>query len=168
MPVRTKHARTVTGHARCDRVVRLLIRPAAPTGPAPAAAGGQVQCQTPDRVSHSQGHTRRHQFQPGIITEPLGSLTVILADIPPRTTPKTGGVQTDGEANLTSEDDTSRPPMDGWEVTHNWLVPDSTRWTRGCSSVGQSRRLITARSQVRGLPAPLSKTSKGQLMAANR
>jgi hypothetical protein len=22
------------------------------------------------RVSHSQGHTRRHQFQPGIITEP--------------------------------------------------------------------------------------------------
>jgi len=46
------------------------IRPAAPTGPAPAAAGGQVQCQTPQRVSHSQGHTRSHQFQPGIITEP--------------------------------------------------------------------------------------------------
>src|SRR5215217_1583195 len=53
-------------------------RPAAPTGPAPAAAGGQVQCQTPDRVSHSQGHTHRHQFQPWIITEPPGSLTDIL------------------------------------------------------------------------------------------
>ena len=38
------------------------------------------------RVSHSQGHTRRHQFQPGIITEPLGSLTVILAVIPQATT----------------------------------------------------------------------------------
>jgi hypothetical protein len=43
---------------------------------------------------------------------------VILAVIP-RTTPKTGGVQTDGEANLTSEDDTSRHPMDGGEATHN-------------------------------------------------
>jgi len=42
---------------------------------------------------------------------------VILAVIPPRTTPKTGGVQTDGEANLTSEDDTSRHPMDGGEAT---------------------------------------------------
>jgi hypothetical protein len=31
--------------------------------------------QDTQRVSHSQGHTRRHQFQPGIITEPLGSLT---------------------------------------------------------------------------------------------
>src|SRR5829696_2182625 len=79
---------------------------------------------------------------------------VIVAVIPPWTTPKTGGVQTDGEANLTSEDDTRRHPMDGREATHNWLAPDSTRWTRGCSSVGQSRRLITARSQVRGLPAP--------------
>jgi hypothetical protein len=47
---------------------------------------------------------------------------VILAVIPPRTTPKTGGVQTDGEANLTSEDDTSRHPLDGWEATHNRKV----------------------------------------------
>jgi hypothetical protein len=46
---------------------------------------------------------------------------VILAVIPPRTTPKTGGVQTDEEANLTSEDDTSRHPMDGGEATHNRL-----------------------------------------------
>jgi hypothetical protein len=53
------------------------IRPAAPTGPAPAATGGQVQCKTPQRASHSQGHTRRRQLQPGIITEPPGSLTVI-------------------------------------------------------------------------------------------
>jgi hypothetical protein len=35
-----------------------------------------------------------------------------------------------------------------------WQSGGGTRWTRGCSSVGQSRRLITARSQVRGLPAP--------------
>jgi hypothetical protein len=47
---------------------------------------------------------------------------VILAVIPPRTTPKTGGVQTDEEANLTSEDDTSRHPMDGGEATHNRKV----------------------------------------------
>jgi hypothetical protein len=45
------------------------------------------------------------------------------------------------------------PPPGRHEPTHNWLVPDSTRWTRGCSSVGQSRRLITAGWQVRGLPA---------------
>jgi hypothetical protein len=32
----------------------------------------------PSGVSHSQGHARSHQLQPGIITEPLGSLTVIL------------------------------------------------------------------------------------------
>jgi hypothetical protein len=47
---------------------------------------------------------------------------VILTVIPPRTTPKTGGVQTDGEANLTSEDDTSRHPMDGREATRNRLA----------------------------------------------
>jgi hypothetical protein len=45
--------------------------------------------------------------------------SVILAVIPPWTTPKTGGVQTDGEANLTSEDGTSRHLMDGREATHN-------------------------------------------------
>jgi hypothetical protein len=50
---------------------------------------------------------------------------VILAVIPPRTTPKTGGVQTDEEANLTSEDDTSRHPMDGREATHNRKAVDS-------------------------------------------
>jgi hypothetical protein len=55
---------------------------------------------------------------------------VILAVIPPRTTPKTGGVQTGGEANLTSEDDTIRHPMDGWEATHNrWA------WTASQPSV---------------------------------
>ena len=47
---------------------------------------------------------------------------VILAVIPPRTTPKTGGVQTDGEANTTSEDDTSRHPMDGDEATMDLAV----------------------------------------------
>jgi hypothetical protein len=64
---------------------------------------------------------------------------VILAVIPPRTTPKTGGVQTDREANLTSEDDTSRHPMDGREATHNrvgdWGVPIGA--TRGGEVAGQ-------------------------------
>jgi hypothetical protein len=71
------------GHARVTGRSGSYIRPAAPTGPAPAAAGGQVQCQTPDRVSHSQSHARCYQLQPGIITEPPGSLTVILKVIPP-------------------------------------------------------------------------------------
>ena len=53
---------------------------------------------------------------------------VILAVIPPRTTPKTGGVQMDGEANLTSEDDTSRHPMDSGEATHNRRVEDEAYW----------------------------------------
>jgi hypothetical protein len=34
------------------------------------------------------------------------------------------------------------------------LAPGGTIPPRGCSSVGQSKRLIIARSQVRGLPAP--------------
>ena len=66
----------------------------------------------------------------------------------------------DDTPDLSCEDGTARDPLDGWEATHNWLVPDSTRWMQGCSSVGQSRRLITAGSQVRGLPAPPSKSRK--------
>jgi hypothetical protein len=98
--------------------------------------------------------------------EVVGGWAVILVVIPPGTTHKTGGDQADGAANVTSVNDTRRYPVDGWEPTHNWLVSDSTRWTRGCSSVGQSRRLITARSQVRGLPAPPSKTSKPRRIVA--
>ena len=66
---------------------------------------------------------------------------VILAVIPPRTTPKTGGVQTDGEANLTSEDDTSHHPMDGWEATHN-------RSVAGSRCTVAHRLLSTARSDL--------------------
>jgi hypothetical protein len=80
----------------------------------------------------------------------------------------TGAHRLDWEPDLACKNDTRQHSVDGSEATHNWLVPDSTRWTRGCSSVGQSRRLITARSQVRGLPAPPSNTSKPQLMAVNR
>src|SRR5215211_1270079 len=81
----------------------------------------------------------------------------ILSVIPPRRTSMTRSHQMDGITDLTCKDGTAHQLVDGWEPTHNWLVPESTRWTRGCSSVGQSRRLITARSQVRGLPAPQSK-----------
>jgi hypothetical protein len=76
------------GHARLLGRSGSYIRPAAPAGPAPAAPGGQVQRRTPQRVSHSQGHARSHQFQPGIITEPRGSLTVILLVIPSAVTPQ--------------------------------------------------------------------------------
>src|SRR5687768_2574193 len=43
-------------------MVRLLIRPAPPTGPGPATASGQVAAR--HEASHSGGHTRGHQPQP--------------------------------------------------------------------------------------------------------
>ena len=79
---------------------------------------------------------------------------------PPAIPGTTGRHQADDVPDLSSNNGTRYYLLDGCEPTHNWLVPDSTRWTRGCSSVGQSRRLITARSQVRGLPAPPSKASE--------
>jgi hypothetical protein len=60
----------------------------------------------PSGVSHSRGHTRRHQFQPGIITEPLGSLTVILTVIPQATTEPNKTALTSNAANLTWLDPT--------------------------------------------------------------
>jgi hypothetical protein len=85
---------------------------------------------------------------------PAGRQPVILLVIPPRRTSKTRSNQMDVITDLTCKDGTAHHVVDGGEATHNSLAPDSTRWTRGCSSVGQSRRLITAGSQVRGLPAP--------------
>jgi hypothetical protein len=52
-------------------------------------------------------------------------VAVILAVIPPGTTRKTGGDQTDGTADLTSENDTRRHPLDGAEATHNRSVAGS-------------------------------------------
>jgi hypothetical protein len=70
------------GHARMPRAVRLLHQ-ASSSGRAGAGSSERTSpAQDTTRVSHSQGHTRSHQFQPGIITEPLGSLTVILLDAP--------------------------------------------------------------------------------------
>jgi hypothetical protein len=53
--------RTVMRHARRGerQVVKLLIRPAPPTGPGPATASGHVAAR--HKASHSGGHTRGHQ-----------------------------------------------------------------------------------------------------------
>jgi putative transposase-like DNA-binding protein len=66
------------GHARCDRAVRLLHQASSSDWAGAGSRGWTSPVQDTPGVSHSRGHTRRHQFQPGIITEPLGSLTVIL------------------------------------------------------------------------------------------
>ena len=65
------------GHARCDRVVRLLHQASSSDRAGAGSRGWTSPAKDTTRVSHSQGHTHRHQLQPGIITEPLGSLTVI-------------------------------------------------------------------------------------------
>jgi hypothetical protein len=44
----------------------------------------------------------------------------------------------DGEADLTSEDDTSRHPMDGWEATHNRSVAGS----RPASPTKQDKQIV--------------------------
>ena len=75
--------RTVMGHARLPRVVRLLHQASSSDRAGAGSSGWTSPVPDTQRVSHSQGHTHRHQFQPGIITEPLGSLTVILTVIPP-------------------------------------------------------------------------------------
>ena len=63
--------RTVMGHARLPRVVRLLHQASSADRAGAGSSERTSPVQDTQRVSHSQGHTRRHQFQPGIITEPL-------------------------------------------------------------------------------------------------
>jgi len=75
------------GHARMPRAVRLLHQASSSDWAGAGSSERTSPAQDTTRVSHSQGHTRSHQFQPGIITEPLGSLTVILLVIPPDVTP---------------------------------------------------------------------------------
>ena len=68
VPVRDgRFGRTVMRHARrCSRqAVKLLIRPAPPTGPGPATTSGQVAAR--HEASHNVGHTRGHQPQPSTI-----------------------------------------------------------------------------------------------------
>jgi hypothetical protein len=116
VPVRTKHGRTVTGHARMPRAVKLLHHASSSNRAGAGSRGWTSPVQDTQRVSHSQGHTRRHQFQPGIITEPLGSLTVILAVIPP-------GLTEPDQTALTrnaAQPDLARPY---WTVlTRRWAV----------------------------------------------
>ena len=70
------------GHARLPRAVRLLHQASSSNWAGAGSRGWTSPVQDTRQVSHSQGHARRYQFQPGIITEPLGSLTVILTVIP--------------------------------------------------------------------------------------
>ena len=76
----------VMGHARLPRVVRLLHQANSSDRAGAGSSERTSPVQDTQRVSHSQGHARSHQLQPGIITEPLGNLTVILTVIPPAMT----------------------------------------------------------------------------------
>jgi hypothetical protein len=76
------------GHARLPRVVRLLHQASSSDRAGAGSRGWTSPAKDTTRVSHSQGHARRHRFQPGIITEPLDSLTVILLVIPSAVTPR--------------------------------------------------------------------------------
>ena len=68
------------------RAVKLLHQASSSNRAGAGSSERTSPAQDTPRVSHSQGHARSHQLQPGIITEPLGSLTVILAVIPQATT----------------------------------------------------------------------------------
>ena len=70
------------GHARCDRAVRLLHQASNSNRAGAGSRGWTSPVPDTQRVSHSKGHTHRHQFQPGIITEPLGSLTAMMLVVP--------------------------------------------------------------------------------------
>jgi hypothetical protein len=139
------------GHARCDRAVRLLHQASS----SDRAGAGSHGWTSPVQDTHAgQSFSGSHPPPPVPARDhhrTTGSLTVILAVIPPRTTPKTGGVQTDGEANLTSEDDTSRHPMDGREATHNRSVAGSRP-----ASPTRSRR-----SDVRGAMVTVARAAAG-------
>jgi hypothetical protein len=71
------------GHARLSRAVKLLHQASSSNRAGAGSSERTSPAQDTTRVSHSQGHARSHQLQPGIITEPLGSLTVIPLVIPP-------------------------------------------------------------------------------------
>jgi hypothetical protein len=68
------------------RAVKLLHQASSSNRAGAGSSERTSPAQDTTRVSHSQGHARSHQLQPDIITEPLGSLTVILLVIPPAVT----------------------------------------------------------------------------------
>ena len=92
------------GHARMPRAVRLLHQASSSDWAGAGSSERTSPAQDTTRVSHSQGHARSHQLQPGIITEPLGSLTVILVVIPPGPTAPTRPHATECLPNLTCLD----------------------------------------------------------------
>jgi hypothetical protein len=104
------------GHARCDRAVRLLHQASSSNRAGAGSSERTSPAQDTTRVSHSQGHARSHQLQPGIITEPLGSLTVILLVIPSgRTRPKQTGLP-----RIAAQPDLAGPD---WTLkTRRWAV----------------------------------------------
>ena len=61
------------GHTRLPRVVRLLHQASSSDRAGAGSRGWTSPAQDTTRVSHSQGHARSHQLQPGIITEPLAA-----------------------------------------------------------------------------------------------
>jgi hypothetical protein len=113
------------GHARMPRAVKHLHQASSSNRAGAGSSERTSPAQDTTQVSHSQGHAPSYQLQPGIITEPLDSLTDILTVIPPGTTPKTGDDQTDGTVDLTSVNDTRRYPVGGVEPTRNRKVEGS-------------------------------------------
>jgi hypothetical protein len=63
------------GHARCHRAVRLLHQASSFDWAGAGSRERTSPAKDTTRVSHSQGHTHRHQLQPGIITAGRGSGT---------------------------------------------------------------------------------------------
>jgi hypothetical protein len=55
----------VTGHTRLPRVVKLLIKPAAPVPGPLRQPWADKSAQDTTRVSHSKGHAHSHRSQPG-------------------------------------------------------------------------------------------------------
>jgi hypothetical protein len=89
------------GHARMPRAVKHLHQASSSNRAGAGSSERTSPAQDTTQVSHSQGHAPSYQLQPGIITEPLDSLTDILTVIPPGTTPKTGGETTRRTAQST-------------------------------------------------------------------
>jgi hypothetical protein len=104
------------GHARLSRAVKLLHQASSSNRAGAGSSERTSPAQDTTRVSHSQGHARSHQLQPGIITEPLGSLTVIPLVIPPgRTAPNQTAL-----ARIQARADLARPD---WTLKNRrWAV----------------------------------------------
>jgi hypothetical protein len=141
------------GHARCDRAVRLLHQASSSNRAGAGSRGWTTPVQDTQRVSHSQGHTRRHQFQPGIITEPLGSLTVILAVIPPAATRQSGTHWLDEPPDVSSENRPGWHLLDGCVSTRNRKVEGSNP-SSGSKTAGQRAfpGLLTGQRQPAVIP----------------